>query len=199
MKFTNDWFAPHKSTWNSLIPTYNPRKILEIGSFEGQSICYLIDLIGKKEELEIYCLDTWTGGQEHSAYDMTSVEFLFDKNICEAIEESGQQHQVFKLKGNSYLGLSSLISQGKSNYFDMVYIDGSHEAPDVFSDAALSYRLLRNGGLMIFDDYVWGGGPNADPIMNPKLAIDSFLNCYQRKVQPIPWKPLCQMYCQKIS
>lgn len=199
MKFTNDWFAPHKSAWSSLIPKYNPRRILEIGAFEGQSICYLIDLIGKNEKLEIYCLDTWTGGQEHVGYDMTSVELLFDQNINEAIQSSGKQHQVFKLKGDSSLGLSSLIAQGRSNYFDMIYIDGSHEAPDVFSDAALSYRLLRVGGLMIFDDYVWGGGINSDPIMNPKMAIDGFLNCYQRKMQPIPWMPLCQMYCQKIN
>ena len=199
MKFTNDWFTPHKSAWDKLITRYNPQKILEIGAFEGQSICFLIDLIGKNQNLEIYCLDTWAGGQEHSDYDMPAVEKLFDENIREAIQSSDQQHKIFKLKGDSSLGLSSLISEGKTNYFDMIYIDGSHEAPDVFSDAALSYRLLRNGGLMIFDDYVWGGGINADPIMNPKMAIDSFLNCYQRKVQPIPWMPLCQMYCQKLN
>jgi len=81
----------------------------------------------------------------------------------------------------------------------MIYIDGSHETPDVFSDAALSYRLLRIGGLMIFDDYIWGGGANADPIMNPKMAIDCFLNCYQRKMQMHPWLPLCQMFCRKIA
>lgn len=199
MEFSNDWFTPHKPAWTSLISRHQPKRILEIGSYEGQSICFLMELLGNQAPLEIYCLDTWEGGQEHAGYDMSAVEHRFDQNIGEAIQSTGQQHQVFKIKGDSSLGLASLLSQGKGNYFDMVYIDGSHETPDVFSDAALAYRLLRLGGLLIFDDYVWGGGVNADPIMNPKMAIDSFLNCYQRKVQVIPWMPICQMYCQKIG
>jgi predicted O-methyltransferase YrrM len=95
--------------------------------------------------------------------------------------------------------LSSLIGQGKAQYFDMVYIDGSHETPDVLADAVLAYQLLRIGGLMIFDDYVWGAGASTEPLLTPKLAIDSFLNCYQRKVQVHTWLPLCQVYCRKIA
>ncbi len=199
MKFTNDWFSPHKNTWNSIVPQYKPSKILEIGSYEGQSVCFLIDLLGHNDQLEIYCLDTWQGGQEHAGIDMTAVETLFDSNVAEAIEQTKKPHQVIKLKGNSAIGLSSLLYQGKESYFDLIYIDGSHETPDVFSDAALSYRLLRQGGLMIFDDYVWGAGTDSDPLSNPKLAIDSFLNCYQKKIQPHPWLPLCQLYCRKIG
>ena len=199
MKFSNDWFSGHKNTWNTLIPSYNPTKILEIGSYEGQSICHLIEILGHEKSLEIYCLDTWQGGREHADIDMNEVELLFDSNVSEACLQTGLNHSINKLKGESVIGLASLISQGKFNYFDMIYIDGSHETPDVFSDAALAYRLLRLNGLLIFDDYIWGGGIDADPINNPKLAIDSFLNCYQRKVQPHPWLPLCQIYCRKIS
>jgi predicted O-methyltransferase YrrM len=199
MKFTTDWFESHKSTWKSIVPGYKPTKILEIGSYEGQSICYLIDMLGRDVSLEIYCLDTWAGGQEHVGHNMAEVESNFDSNIQEACLASGREHKVYKIKGDSLLGLSSLITQGKTNYFDMVYVDGSHETPDVFGDAVLSYRLLRLNGLMIFDDYVWGAGVESDPLRNPKLAIDSFLNCFQRKVQPHPWMPLCQLYCRKIA
>ena len=51
--FTNDWFNYHKYIWDSLINDLNPSKVLEIGSFEGASACYLIDKISKKENSEL--------------------------------------------------------------------------------------------------------------------------------------------------
>ena len=58
MKFTNDWFTPQIPTWNNIIPQYNPKRIIEIGSFEGRSVCHLIELLGNQNNLEIYCIDT---------------------------------------------------------------------------------------------------------------------------------------------
>ncbi len=39
--------------------------------------------------------------------------------------------------------------------FDVVYVDASHMAGDVLSDAVLAWKLLAPGGIMIFDDYAW--------------------------------------------
>jgi hypothetical protein len=33
--------------------------------------------------------------------------------------------------------------------------DGSHRARDVLEDAVLSWPLLKVGGIMLFDDYLW--------------------------------------------
>jgi predicted O-methyltransferase YrrM len=49
--------------------------------------------------------------------------------------------------------LPELISKGER--FDLIYIDGSHAAADVMTDAVLSYLLLNVGGVILFDDYVW--------------------------------------------
>jgi predicted O-methyltransferase YrrM len=103
------------------------------------------------------------------------------------------------LKSLSFQGLNFLLQEGKYNHYDCIYIDGSHETPDVLADAVLAFRLLRVGGLMIFDDFLWGLGPEAEPLMNPKLAIDSFINCYQRKIQPHIGFPVYQLYCRKLS
>jgi predicted O-methyltransferase YrrM len=86
------------------------------------------------------------------------------------------------------------------NYFDFIYIDGSHQAPDVLVDAILSFKLLRVGGLIVFDDYLWSekGVADRDPLQCPKPAIDSFLNIFFRKVNIIS-APLYQIYAQKIS
>lgn len=199
MIFTNDWFVPQIPTWNKIIPEYNPKRIVEVGSFEGRSICHLINMLGNENDLEIYCVDTWDGGREHADENMQNVESRFDSNVSEQISNVAKKINLIKIKSKSFAGLNYLISQGKTNYFDMVYIDGSHEAPDVLADAILSFELLRVGGLMIFDDYLWGLGRDSEPLMNPKLGIDSFLNCYQRKMQPHPWLPNYQLYCRKIA
>jgi predicted O-methyltransferase YrrM len=36
--------------------------------------------------------------------------------------------------------------------YDLIYIDGSHFPADVLEDAVLSWRLLKPGGMLIFDD-----------------------------------------------
>lgn len=199
MQFTNDWFVPQIPTWNDIIPKYNPKKIVEVGSFEGRSICHLINMLGNDNDLEIYCIDTWGGGREHVDENMTDVESRFDLNVAEQISKMSKKINLVKIKSTSFRGLNYLISQDKMGYFDLIYIDGSHETPDVLTDSILAFQLLRVGGLMIFDDYLWGLGAQSEPLNNPKLGIDSFLNCFQRKMHPHPWLPNYQLYCRKIS
>ena len=37
-QFTQDWFTRHKVLWDTLMDMAQPRKVLEIGSFEGRCI-----------------------------------------------------------------------------------------------------------------------------------------------------------------
>ena len=64
--------------------------------------------------------------------------------------------------------------------FDFIYVDGSHQAQDVLADAVMSWMLLRKGGLLIFDDYLW---EKNDFLSTPKFAIDSFVNCYVNEIK----------------
>ena len=55
----------------------------------------------------------------------------------------------------------------------MIYIDGSHQREDVLADSSLAWKLLKQDGFMIWDDYKWEGYA---PLANhPKQAIDCFL------------------------
>ena len=96
--------------------------------------------------------------------------------------------------------LAKLLVEGKKNYFDFIYIDGSHQAPDVLADAVLGFKLLRVGGLIVFDDYLWSETMpyGKDPLRCPKPAIDAFVNLNFRKLQIIT-APLYQLYVQKLS
>jgi hypothetical protein len=79
---------------------------------------------------------------------------------------------VRRLVGNTRDVLPKLVAAGEQ--FDFVDIDESHEALDALVDSALSWQLLTQGGLAIFDDY----GPiplGEDPALRPVAAIDAFV------------------------
>ena len=204
--FTTPWFDNvAKPIWSQLIPQLKPKTILEIGSYEGASACFLIDTLSTDLELEITCVDTWLGGVEHQPggiahANMNAVERNFDSNLKTACAAAKHPVHFTKIKGQSDLTMAHLLSSGKQGYFDLVYIDGSHLACDVLCDAVLGFRLLKTGGVMIFDDYNWHEGlPQGIDLMRcPKPAIDAFTTLYWNKLQIIS-APLYQLYVQKTA
>lgn len=197
---TNNWFeVGARGIWDALIPSIKPARILEIGSYEGASLCYLIDALGQQQAVEAHCVDSWEGGVEHAGLNMSAVEARFDANVALATASATHPFTLVKHKGYSDVQLARLLADGKAGYFDFIYVDGSHQAPDVLCDAVLAFRLLRIGGMLIFDDYIWGyGGAACDPLNAPKLAIDSFMNIYARKLAMLN-APALQKYVQKVS
>ena len=137
-KFNNTWFKDlAKPIWDTFLPRINPTRILEIGSYEGAATCYLIDNIASKRNIELHCIDTWEGGIVHKEFNvaMDQIELNFLNNVKISIEKAPCKVNLVAHKGYSSLMLANLISTGKSNYFDFVYVDGSHQAPDVHFDA----------------------------------------------------------------
>lgn len=181
MKFTNNWFENSaKETWDLMIPHIKPKKILEVGSYEGRSICFLIETLGNIQDLEIHAIDSWEGGQDHiskqikNAVPMGEVKKRFLENVEETKRKAIKKIDLKVWEGFSDEKLSSLLSSGYKNYFDFVYIDGSHESSDVLFDCVAGFRLLAHGGTMAMDDYLWQVDTGAE--FRPKLAIDAFTN-----------------------
>ena len=198
--FTQDWFGQYIPIWNGLVPLVKPSKILEIGSFEGRSTCYMIESSAAERDVEMHCVDTWEGSTEHAEIDMSAVEQRFRKNTALAISTVPHKVDLVTHKSTSLLALTQLISSGHASSFDLIYVDGSHRAPDVLSDAVLSFHLLRPMGLLIFDDYLWSmeRAGEQDSFNMPKPAIDSFVNIYQRNLIVLPAR-LSQIYIQKLG
>lgn len=187
-EFTNDWFkSTGRQNWDALIPQHFPSTILEIGSYEGAATCYLIEKLSNIKRIEITCIDTWEGGAEHivEGINMSEVERRFDNNINYAINKSSWDSIVIKRKGYSEVELAKLFLEGKTNYYDFIYVDGSHATVDVLSDAILSFKLLKTGGMMVFDDYCWASRVKSLDYF-PKMAIDAFTTIYGNKLLMVP-------------
>jgi predicted O-methyltransferase YrrM len=197
-EFTTDWFSRFQGVWQQVLAHCTPSVMLEIGSWEGRASTFLIEACGAQRPVELHCVDTWAGGVEHTDTDMAEVERRFDANVALACDRSVNEARVLKHKSRSAPALARLISEGRCGGFDLIYVDGSHQAPDVLTDAVLAFQLLRVGGVMVFDDYLWALEPEGqqDAYNMPKPAIDAFVNIFQRKLSVIG-APLYQLYVEK--
>ena len=169
MHFSQDWFSQHIPIWTRLLHEFKGKaglRILEIGTFEGRSTCWLLENIVTGEGAHIDCIDTFEGAEDMVALklDMSKMRDVFESNIA-----------PWRDRVTVYAGESAAVLRGLSGPFDLVYVDGSHRAPDVLADAVLSWPLLKVGGIMLFDDYLWQQDPR--PEHCPRLGIDSFLRC----------------------
>lgn len=209
-QFSARWFDSENIVWKSFFKQQAPRRILEIGAFEGLCTTFMIEQFASQWHKdtspslpggEIHCIDTWEGGEEHKAMgiQMSDVEHRFLHNISVAKEKVGFDVPVFIHKGTSDKQLVKLLHEGKENYFDLIYIDGSHQAADVLVDAVLSFKLLKIGGFIAFDDYLWFASPSDDIAHCPKPAIDAFTTIFHKKLRFLVNAPLYQVYIQKVS
>lgn len=198
--FSNNWFETTcQRNWESILPKLQPKKVLEIGSYEGKSAAYLIERLGSAYPFELYCVDSWSGpGTEYvqGGVDMGAVERRFYENTRIAGERVPNVVKVFPIKERSNIGLSLLIGQGHLGSFEFVYIDGSHEGHDVFADAVRSFELTKVGGIIGFDDV--GIGNSRDPHDTVRTAVNIFKDMYGGRIRRVPSTPE-QVYLEKLS
>lgn len=179
--FSSTWFVQAAAHWPELFSkigwdSSRPSVIIEIGSYEGRSTCWMLDNLVGNPGTRLYCIDTFEGSLEHAADKARNLHERFVSNI----HLTGKAGQVQVCVGRSDEMLVRLVSQGVRA--DFIYVDGSHQAADVLSDAVLAWKLLKPGGLLIFDDYLWPLYQD-QPLLNPKIAIDAFVNCHLNQIR----------------
>lgn len=178
LKFTTDWCTMHIPVWELHLAEFTGKpnlRFLEVGSWEGRSACWLLQNILTEPSSTLTCVDVFEPNRQlenfyaqHNMYIHSDPEEYFDHNI----HVIGAEDRVVKHKGLSQHILRTLPLQ----QYDCIYIDGSHIAVDVFEDAVLSWKLLREGGLLIFDDYILTLYEQREH--NPRTGIDAFLSIF---------------------
>lgn len=89
------------------------------------------------------------GGYHHAAIDPFQYKDWGGAGV-RLVNDEGFADRFSLHEGLSALVLPSLLE--KSEIYDLIYIDGSHLFEDVFVDFYYSLRLLRVGGVILFDD-----------------------------------------------
>jgi predicted O-methyltransferase YrrM len=173
-QFTSNWFTANIPVWEKVLAPFRGEpgvQYLEIGLFEGRSAIWVLENILTHPSSRLTGIDVFQGPYKD----------LYFSNI----ERSGAADRVRTIVARSQLALREL----KPDSFDINYVDGSHEPGDVLEDAVLSWRLLKPGGVLIFDDYRWAGcmesGTTDQPTDFPKTAIDPFIQCFRDRLDVI--------------
>jgi predicted O-methyltransferase YrrM len=179
--FSTNWFEPHIPNWQNHLSFLKDKEInvLEIGVFEGRSTTWIIDELLTNTNSRLWAIDLfekfWWREDEKEYYNH---EKIFRENIT----KTGKEKQIEIMKGVSQKSLDKLNYEGKIK-FDFIYIDGDHTAKGTISDAIRAFSLLKEGGIMIFDDYEWDC--YKEDYNNPRMAVDAFLKCYEPQIEII--------------
>ena len=169
-ELTTNWTSRNYHLWADVLAPQReqPLRILEIGSWEGRSALFFLNYL---PNAHIVCVDTFAGSREHRTWpwwrrirQLRGIEGRFDRNLATFGD------RVRKIKDDSLHAVGRLGIEGQR--FDVVYVDGSHLALDVYRDGVLAWALVVRGGILMFDDYQRKQGPEREV---PGIGIDAFL------------------------
>jgi predicted O-methyltransferase YrrM len=181
--FAHEWYkqltesariaSTHEVLKTKIDPSEN-HTILEIGVFEGASSCWWSDNLLDSAESRLFSIDPFTGSEEHHANPenyptLNKIESIARANIAKSKNAS----KVNIIKGASW-DVFHVIKEFTDDKIDILYIDGAHDRFSVTRDVALYWPLVKNGGLVIFDDY---------PYPDTQVAVNSFLNMSEQCTQ----------------
>ena len=173
----DDWFTTKISILMHYLKQYKfdtEINVLEIGSFEGRSAIFFVNYFNN---INLICVDTWEKSNEESDKEMQKninfklVEKNFDNNM------KSYSSNIKKYKGTS----KAFFKNNNFKNLDFIFIDGSHKYEDVINDATSSFKLLKIGGFILFDDLNWFY--YKDLKENPAYAINKFLKTFQNEIE----------------
>lgn len=151
------WFQDNIENWERhLFNLFDkPNVCLEIGACHGASTTFIREKLCNLPDSHLYVMDI-----EKSEY--------LDNNIK-------PYDNITFLQGESRDLFKTLSHNGQTKEFlDFIYIDGSHQSIHVLEDAVNAFYCLKDGGIIIFDDYL--GGLEQPTYMQAKFGIDGFIN-----------------------
>lgn len=168
-QYTIDWVTRYEKIFNEHLSHLKDQPdltYLEIGVFEGRSLIWMLENILTHKSSRAIGVDLFIG----PTYEITK------KNL----RATGLMSKTTLLKGYSDEILKGLP---KSTKLDLIYIDGSHLAKDVILDGFLSFQFLKEGGILIFDDYKLGTWEDpmswhAEGGLTPRLAVNTFITAH---------------------
>lgn len=155
MNFTQDWFThniPNFEVCMKAIPEH--KLFLEIGSYEGRSTCWLLEN-GLAPKGSIICVDPFPNlSQEEARFWTNTSQVRKDTQIVSLYKKPSEEALV-EMIGFKYT-------------FDFIYVDGNHSADMAYLDGTNAWKLLKQDGVMLFDDYLYPHEPTGE-------GIDRFL------------------------
>ena len=179
--WTNDIPVGSKRVFENVIHHFNkthvlrdePYKILEIGTYCGTSLIKIVQMIPNSAGFGV---DAWKNYGENEL--LTKIEETgIAKSFLKNVQHAGLEKRVCGICQDSTIALINMIKYNDG--YDFIYVGGSHKLLDCYTDLVLSWRLLKSGGIMGIDDYLWN---NQDLLGSPFESVNHFLKKYENEM-----------------
>ena len=165
------WFNSAESYDQIVHEIPDDGKIVEIGSFLGRSTHYLATSLmnANKENVKIYCVDTFEGSSEHVNLKLPKDFFsIFKENLKFFIG----REMVIPCQGRS--DSEDILNKFEDGSIDYIMVDGAHEHEPVLDDIENWWPKLKSVGVMLGDDFDLESVSEAVRQMMTKLNTQGF-------------------------
>ena len=166
--------------WDKYLSKFVGQKIncLDIGAYTGEATCWMLNNLCGNPYSKVFSIDTWETTTEYDNYT-NEVEKIFDQ----AIEKTGKENHHVKMKMPYNTALHNL-KEGKFIIFDLIFINATHVKTDILTSAILSWDILNEEGILIFDDYKKLESKDKNVNKN-NIAIDSFVSVFENQLKTL--------------
>lgn len=171
MEFTTDWVTPREAWWREIFwPLANtPARMLEVGFYEGRSAQWWLRNVLTHPESSLVCVDRWASKGKANRERILADPAHGAKIAC---------HEE-----DAIVWAARQVGAGSAGIYDAVYSDFSKEAGDIMTLSCLAWRMLKPGGIYLWDDYTWrwteeSGGP-APPERGPDVGVDAWIAAHE--------------------
>ena len=173
MEFTTDWVTPREEWWREIVAPFagRPIRMLEVGFYEGRSAKWWLENLLTHPDSRLVCVDRWP---EKGAAN----------RACIAADPAHSAKFQFHAE-DAIQFASRALGNGARECYDVIYSDFSKEAADIATLFGVAWRLLKPGGLYLFDDYRWEWSPDSGavkPARPPKDGIDAMVRLHEHEI-----------------
>lgn len=160
--YTQDYVTYKTEIWTKFLSPFIGKpnvRYLEIGVFEGRSLIWMLENILTDDSSNAVAIDP---------FHLWHIKFKpFYDTFMHNLKISGLASKINFIQGFSQDQFVNLANQK----FDIIYVDGHHDATQVLLDLNGVKNLLKSDGLLIIDDYLWVSD-EPSVTTSPKEIID---------------------------
>jgi len=143
-------FANRASMVRAIAGGFSAKRIVEIGVAFGDFTQVLLDAFSPDEFVA------------YDLFDVEKYEVALGRNIQETFAAAGGTHYAYyRDRFRDHPGMQLVVGpsaetlpRAPSDYYDLIYIDGDHSYDGCLVDTQHAVRMIKDDGIIIFNDYI---------------------------------------------
>lgn len=139
----------------------HPHGGMQIAPEQGQLMALLVKLIGARQAIEVGVFTGYSALSVALALPPDGRLLACDVDpepvriASESWRRAGVAERIDLRIGPALETLEACLAQGESDRYDFAFIDADKTGYDAYYECCL--KLVRRGGLIVFDNTLWGG------------------------------------------